>query len=448
GSARGDPDGCGMRSLAYQVVVVADDLTGSNDTGVQIVKRGLEAITAVDLALARDALADGIVLDTESRSLSAENARAAVREAARAVGSGTGALIYKKIDSTLRGHVGAELDALAGELGPDRVVCVPAFPRSGRTTRNGIHFLHGIPIDRTEMAADPRNPVETASLLAVLARDGGPRFRHTELDALRSGRIEHRPADRFLSFDCEEQEDLRRVVRAFRGSGERILWCGSAGLAEALLSERFPAAAEAGDRHANGSAPDVLTGGKGNGPVFSVIGSGSGVSRRQLERALASGEAHVVRLRPQALLDSAARERERIVRELEIGKTVSGHLVLTPLGLGAGGLVTSVKTGPHPRDAFPELLATFLADVSAEFLRRNRVAGLFLTGGDTAIHVLRAIGARGLRLEAELETGVVRTRLIGGAFEGVPVVTKAGGFGDDGTLVRSARLLAAQFRGR
>ncbi len=436
-----------MRSLACQVVVVADDLTGSNDTGVQIVKCGLEAITAVDLALARDAVADGIVLDTESRSLSAEDARAAVREAARAVGRDPRALIYKKIDSTLRGHVGAELDALVGELDPDRVVCVPAFPQNGRTTRNGTHFLHGIPIDRTEMAADPRNPVETASLIAVLAKDGGPRFRHTELDALRSGRIEHRPADRFLSFDCEEQEDLRRVVRAFRGSAERILWCGSAGLAEALLSDRFPAPAGAVDRHAKDSVPDVVTGGTGRGPVFSVIGSGSSVSRRQLERALASGSAHVVRLRPQALLDSAARERERIVRELEIEQTVSGHVVLTPLGLGPGGPVTGLKTGPHSQDAFPELLATFLADVSAEFLRRNRVAGLFLTGGDTAIHVIRAVGARGLRLEAELETGVVRTRLIGGAFDGMPVVTKAGGFGDDGTLVRSTRHLAAQSRG-
>ena len=84
--------------------------------------------------------------------------------------------------------------------------------------------------------------------------------------------------------------------------------------------------------------------------------------------------------------------------------------------------------------------------MTAGFIRRNRIAGLFMTGGETAINIIRAVGARGLRLESELETGIPATRIIGGILHGLPAVTKAGAFGDEETLVRSTRYLAVQSR--
>jgi len=438
-----------MRKEDFKVIVIADDLTGANDTGVQIVKRGHETVTVVDPTLMGDTVADGIVVDTESRTLPVEEARAAIREAARALGGRPNALLYKKIDSLLRGHIGAELGALIREFEPERVVCAPAYPKNGRTTRNGIHCLHGVPIDRTEVAGDPRNPVDTASLPAVLAKDGGPRFLHVDLGALRSGQAANLAAERFLSFDCEEQEDLRRIVRAVGETGKRILWCGSAGLAEVLLEEVLPAGKgreKSGDakgpRRSIVSTDGVDTG----GPVFSVIGSRSSVSLRQLETAIATTSAHAVRLHPQALVNSPSRERGRIVRALEDRMTRTDHLILTSLGTEEDTRPAGFSEGPHLQGELSERIAGCLADATAGFVQRNRIAGMFLTGGDTAIHVLRAVGARGLRLGSELEAGVPSSRLIGGILHGLPVVTKAGTFGDEETLVRSARYLAMPFR--
>jgi uncharacterized protein YgbK (DUF1537 family) len=440
-----------MERSEFKVVVIADDLTGANDTGVQIVKCGLEAVTAVDPSLVGDEPADGMVLDTESRTLSAEAARTAVREAARVLGRCDSTLLYKKIDSTLRGHIGAELDELVRELKPEMVICVPAYPKNGRTTRNGIHFLEGLPVDRTEMASDPRNPLDTSSLTAVLAKQGGPDFRHVPLGLLRAGGAKGLAAERFLSFDCEEQEDLRRIVLAVGKGGRRILWCGSAGLAEVLMEEFLPGK----EGRVGGGAlkipegPPAATGGRrGVGPVFSVIGSVSGVSRRQLDTAIALGAVRVVRLRLPSLLDDSDTERARLVAELERRSTPADHLVLTPLGAEDRTSSAGDASAQSSRSALAERIADCVADVAATFVRRNRVAGMFLTGGDTAVHVIRAVGARGLRLESELEAGVPATRLIGGAQDGLPVVTKAGAFGDEQTLVRSARYLATRPRGR
>ena len=436
-----------MNDPDFQVVIIADDLTGANDTGVQIAKRGLTAVTIVDPTLVAEVPADGIVLDTESRTLPTEQSRAAIRVAARALGRCRNALFYKKIDSTLRGNIGAELDDLIRELEPEMVVCAPAYPKNGRTTRDGIHFLQGVPIDRTEMAVDPRNPVETASLSAVLAKDGGPRFRHVDLGVLRAGRAGALAGERFLSFDCEEQEDLQRIVRAMNAAGKRILWCGSAGLAEVLLEEFVPVRqGRDNNSGAEGLRPAAGPAGSAGGrPVLSVIGSRSSVCRRQLETAMAFNSARVIRLHRPSLIDSPGRECARLVGEMEREMAQMDHLILTSLGTETDTPAAECAGG-HSQDEFSDLLAGCLAEVTAGFIRRNRIAGLFMTGGETAINIIRAVGARGLRLESELETGIPATRIIGGILHGLSAVTKAGAFGDGETLVRSTRYLAAQSR--
>jgi uncharacterized protein YgbK (DUF1537 family) len=59
-----------------------------------------------------------------------------------------------------------------------------------------------------------------------------------------------------------------------------------------------------------------------------------------------------------------------------------------------------------------------------------------VTGGETAIAVLAALRARGLSLAGEVAPGVALGTIVGRPFDGLAVVTKAGGFGDPDTLVR------------
>ena len=67
--------------------------------------------------------------------------------------------VIKKVDSTLRGNIAAEVAALDRFYKPELVVFMPALPALGRTTVNGIHCLKGVPLTETELASDPKNPV-------------------------------------------------------------------------------------------------------------------------------------------------------------------------------------------------------------------------------------------------------------------------------------------------
>ena len=81
--------------------------------------------------------------------------------------------------------------------------------------------------------------------------------------------------------------------------------------------------------------------------------------------------------------------------------------------------------------------AARLADAARLRIERGRPGAILLTGGETAIAVLRALGASGLRLAGEIEPGLALGTLAGGPFDGLVVMTKAGGFGDADALGRA-----------
>lgn len=141
------PDG-----LFHSGLVLADDATGALECASLLAGRGCP----VTLRLSPGPANGVVVADTESRHLPPAQAAASVREWLR-----PGLPTFKKTDSTLRGNIAAELGALLAH-GP--VVYLPAYPALGRTVRGGRLFVHGVPVDETDFARDPRQPVRSAHI--------------------------------------------------------------------------------------------------------------------------------------------------------------------------------------------------------------------------------------------------------------------------------------------
>lgn len=152
---------CPMNDI--QCLVIADDLTGANDTGVQFLSENESVVVIVDSASANtvNTRSDSptVVVNTNTRFLSAEEAFTEVQNSVRKYSVLKPAEIFKKIDSTLRGNIGAEIDAVMKVSGY-RIACVaPAAPRNGRTIINGQCYINGILLEKTEVAQDPFTPV-------------------------------------------------------------------------------------------------------------------------------------------------------------------------------------------------------------------------------------------------------------------------------------------------
>lgn len=379
-----------------ELVVVADDLTGAADTGAQFARGGRRVL--VCFAPGFSAVTDVAVLSTNSRYLEAQEAAAAVRAAVVGLGGGDGPRwVYKKVDSTLRGHPAAELDALCGVLPSERVLVAPAFPAQGRTVCAGRLLVGGVPLEETEFGAEAGNG-DLREVFGEAAYLGGETL-HDE----RALRRVLAGAARTIA-DSGTQEELALVARAALREGIRV-FCGSAGLALALEDGlELPVSAPVETR----AAP---------GPPLAVVGSRSAASAVQLERLA------VPRI---SLADPAG---------------VQGAADDLDKALAGGAAALHTGGGDWPQGA--AAVAAALGETAASAVARRRVGALVLTGGDTALAVCSALGASALWLDGEVERGMPRGRLADGPYAGLPVVTKAGGFGGGDALMRAVRSLGA-----
>jgi uncharacterized protein YgbK (DUF1537 family) len=252
-----------------RVSIVADDLTGACDAAVGFTRAGFTA----DVVLAGGDPAAGVdvlAIDARSRHLPAA-------EAARRTGEWIGALrgtplLVKKLDSTLRGNVRAELEAALAASGRRAALVAPAFPLYGRTTSGGVQRLDGVPVHEGFAGEDPVSPARTSDVLALL---GATPLRRDELgDTARIEALLDRGG--FVVADAETDADLDTLVRT---APEAVLWAGSTGLTQAFGRVlRGP--------HRRPERPSARR-------VVVAVGSLNPRTRRQLARLRAHGDPRV-----------------------------------------------------------------------------------------------------------------------------------------------------------
>ncbi len=384
--------------------MIADDLTGAADTGVQFARAGYRTAVVFRGESPPEGL-DAVVFDADTRTLRPGLASRYVAEAGR---DARGArLVYKKFDSTLRGSVAAELSAALESTRRRGAVVAPAFPAAGRTTVGGTQLVHGVPVHETEMKNDPRTPVEQGHVPTLLGRWSSSVGSLSVADLEEPEKVWREIRNNtWTVVDAGCDADLEALVRAVPDPGE-VLWAGSAGLAQAL-GVVYP-----GPHADKRSTP-------GAGSVLVAIGSLNPASRGQLDRlrerfgdvavAVGPGTSGAVRK-----VVGAAR------RAFADGPCAVVH---------SSGRASAGKRGEVMRA---------LAGSAAALAGEEMFDGLVLTGGSTAVAVSRALGASGIRLAGEIEVGVPVGTLMGP--RAYTVVTKAGGFGGPQTLVGAVETL-------
>lgn len=430
-----------------EAVIIADDLTGANDSGVQLALRGLTTSVLFKLDVHAVRGQDGIVLNTDSRSCSLAEAYERVVEAAQFLRKFPAKLIYKKIDSMLRGNIGAELDAMYDVFQPDFLIIAPAYPVNGRTTVNGVHYLHGRPVHETDIGADKKTPVTESYIPALLAQQTDKRTALITYTELRAGKDKlvkrlnelHSEGIPYVVSDAECEADLYALVEGAEQSGYRVVWAGSAGLAKCLplgIPQQIPIS----EKSAKPQQPL---------PVLVAVGSITTRSRIQLQVLLASQDTVGVKLRPELLVvDLDARERE-IRRACELGITAlrSGKHVVVHVPMDDSEVARAIAAGQsHGKEivGVSDSIVGAIGEIVSHLLHAGNWAGVLMAGGDTATLICTQLGSESFELINEVEPGVPIGLLHGGLE--LHAVTKAGSFGTDEVLLKSVMLLKERSR--
>ncbi len=347
--------------------LVADDLTGALDSAGAFARPDAP-VQVRWFPVPAAGTPSAYSTETRDRSADLASRRATLAGDAARQATLAGSLIFKKIDSLLRGHVALELAAFCERLQPDRVVLAPAHPALGRITRGTRQYAR-----RVDGQLDPV-PVPLMEQLQAHGFSSDDRGGNDP---------------RLVWAEAESEADLDAVVAREKALGRSVLWCGSGGLAQAL----------AGPRQGFLAVP--------RGRTLAIIGSDHPVANSQVA-AIASQDPDVV---------IAWRESDRAT---DLGVAVERRLSEHQLAV----LVPSL--GERARDDAARAIAAMLAALLETLLRPDV---LFCSGGETLRVVCDALTADGLACEGFVAEGVPLSRLRGGRWPSLPVMSKSGAFG-------------------
>ncbi len=406
-------------------LIIADDLTGAADCAIAFAKRGLESVVAWE----KHADARGVQVlsvDAGTRRLPPEQA-ARLQVDVLAAHYRAGLRLYKKIDSTVRGQPAAELAALLAYAPaqfygrPRLAILAPAFPGTGRITVNGGIVVQGVPLEQTPLWARDHT-YASANLVEMLA-SAGLSAKVLPLDVVANPekvlvRLTHARTSGLAAVVCDAktEADLAAVAAGSLPMADEVIWVGSAGLAAAL------AVADTADAPPP-KTPPLMSGHKN---VLVVVGTLAEASRLQAKTLVEAGLVRHVVISPDALFaGSPSPAWQQGCRQLALGLAAHDDVLLE--------LEQTANPDLSRGALLSERLAAFIEGAG------NAFAGLIATGGDTVYALLSKLGVHSIRLLDEVEPGVPLGITVGAVR--LPLVTKAGAFGDAQTLRRSLERL-------
>lgn len=371
-----------------RVAAIADDTTGALEVGAKLAAAGIRSV--VTQILRPDLSAEALVIDARSRRMGPQEAYRRVAELARLLRRAGVDHVYKKTDSTLRGNIAAEFQALVDTFADRPLLYVPAYPQMGRTVRSGELFVYGRPLAETDFARDELNPATEGNITALLATGcRAPVRLVTDLAQLEEV-LRQAPVGSVVVCDGQVPADLEKAAQALAASGRPCVAAGTAGFCTPW-ADILPLAREVSGWQAKARRCLIAS------------GSRNPATERQLARA---GELGLRVLR----LSGRTSDDETTVQELAAILEEESWAALATSGNSAEDVSLRIGT------------------IVGRVLEQIELDGLAVFGGDTAAGVLQALGVEVVEPLGELLPGVPLSSI---QVQGTRLafVTKAGGFG-------------------
>lgn len=390
-----------------QLLIIADDFTGALDAGVQFSSLGAKTLVVTendyDIKKAEDLQV--LIFDAETRHISPEAAYKTVYDIVLRAKNNNIPYIYKKTDSGLRGNIGSELAGAMDALGLEEMSFIPAFPAMRRVTRNGIHYIDGVPVAESMFGKDPFEPVKFSDVREIIASQTDKKGIHI--------------------YDAETDSEMIEIAGHLGHEGLRLT-AGCAGFAGVL-------AHFLGYHGKSSEVPEMPE------KLFMICGSVNPVTRSQVEYARDNGFKYVSLSVKEKLNPSWPGSPECINTAEKWLSEISGHNSILDANNPNEISKTNEYISQHnlTPDEVRLNISRSVTGAAKAIIDGGLDARLICVGGDTLLALMQAVGVHELVPMCEVEKGVVLTSFTYNA-KSYYIMTKSGGFGEKELLVKLA----------
>jgi len=417
------------------IYLIADDLTGANDTGVQFTKKGYSAIVSVLDEQSTITIPDNLdvfVMDTETRELESKTARKRLKSILEKININKKDVVYKKVDSTLRGNMGDEIEEIMIILNRDICILSPSYPSYQRITIGGYLVVDQKPLSFSEYSCDNSTQVENFFIPFLLKKQTDFPVGQIDLKDVAKGQKTilskinelYQKGNKIIVIDSTNEEHLKDIFTSSLNLDRPVLFSGSAGLAN-----HFP--------NINNKNEDLKTKIENNkSPVIVVAGSRNSIMEDQvnyLKNRLNFTELKID-------LEQVFSNKDRILDNYaaECIKAIKGNhdLVIHTDAINNEEKLINKKLMLQYNIGFRELeikIKTFLGKLTSKIINNSYARNLILTGGDVALGVCKELGIYNMNILDELLPGIPLA-VANYKNYNLNIVTKAGGFGKEDAL--------------
>ena len=420
------------------VGIIADDLTGANDTALQFKLNGADTniLLNENVSEIREHIPQAWAISTESRNGTPACAFDKVKKAIELFTDKINPdFFYKKIDSTVRGNIAVEVISALEALDWDAAVMMPAFPSEGRTTVGGYQLLNGTPIERTEMAADPHSPITESHLPSMMKHQLGENLENlvglVELKTVLDGagpilrRVNELIEDgkRIIIVDSVSDTDIKQTVLAVQKSEYKILPVGNAAAAKVLSNIWFP--------NENGIDRNIKV---PKMPKFIVSGSATHITADQIKalekNCIYSEKSKIYELDMDTIMLGVQDEFvDKIVENLNDTGIVLVHT--SNLFKNFNGFDSASINVELTKSGLANMITDYLAELTSAVL--SKICAILITlGGETSYKCCDAIGVCQLGLVDEVLPAIALSKNVDSTQY---IVTKSGNLGKETTIM-------------
>ena len=425
-----------------KIGIVADDLTGANATGVLLNKQGFTSATVVQTTdIETSSEMNALCIDTDSRYAPDDVVIDKVSKATKHFLKWGAQIISKRIDSTIRGKIGLEIDTVLNELGDNSVaIVVGAFPDSGRVCSGGYLLVDGVPVQETDVAKDPQKGIHSSYIPGVIANQSHHFVGYIGLDQVlaKDGALfnaisaQIKQGNRIIVIDAVRDEDIDAIAHAMAQVKDTTLIPVDPGpLTAAYATAYFDQFVE-------------------RKKVIVTVGSVTSLSKKQLAYVQRKTNTVPIVISAERLARLDTWEDEVKARSQEAINRIDDNDVLVITTVSESGKLIDLAKLAKEQSTTGSLLAKKITDGLAQVtcnvmkITKHDIQGCFTSGGDVTASLCSATNSSGILLEDEVFPLAAFGRLMGGDFPEQPIITKGGLIGDEKAIYKCIKYFNTQ----